>query len=151
MRGQLSGEALARGPNGGTSAFNFLTHSNNTYTGMTTAGQCHTRPPLSRFATQCGLHTPDDHHNGGVIALAGADAEDGFTPEHRRDLWNRAAFTLTNDVRAGVDTSLADMAYPYDILPPFAGRLVKFGRGRSRLMDMPTCSATCTSGAGISR
>jgi autotransporter-associated beta strand protein len=115
--------------NGSTQAFSFLTHSNNTYTGMTTVNNATLvlRYPGSLPAADYSRLTVTN--NGGVVALAGADTEDGFTPEQVRDLLGSGRFTLTNDVRAGVDTSLADMVYPYDVLPPFAGRLMKFGQG----------------------
>jgi len=129
MRGQLSGEGSLVVSNGGTSAFNFLTHSNNTYTGMTTVDNATLGLRYPGSLPNADYTRLTITNNGGVIALAGADAEDGFTPEQVRDLLESGRFTLTNDVRAGVDTSLADMAYPYDILPPFAGRLVKFGPG----------------------
>ena len=129
IQGQLSGAGSLVVSNGSTQAFSFLTHSNNTYTGMTTVNNATLvlRYPGSLPAADYSRLTVTN--NGGVVALAGADTEDGFTPEQVRDLLGSGRFTLTNDVRAGVDTSLADMVYPYDVLPPFAGRLMKFGQG----------------------
>ena len=129
IQGQLSGEGSLVVSNNGTQAFSFLTHSNNTYTGMTTVNNATLGLRYPGSLPNADYTRLTITNNGGVIALAGADAEDGFTPEQVRDLLESGRFTLTNDVRAGVDTSLADMAYPYDILPPFAGRLVKFGPG----------------------
>ena len=129
LNGQLSGEGSLTVSNGGTSAFSYLTHSNNTYAGLTTVNNATLGLRYPGALPGADYSRLTLTNNGGVVALAGADADDGFTPGQVRDFLESGRFTLTNSVRAGIDTSLADMVYPHDILPPFAGRFEKFGSG----------------------
>jgi len=128
LRGQLSGSGSLAVMNNGTQSYNYLSHSNNLYTGQTTVNNATLvlRYPGSLPGADYTRLTVTN--NGGVIAMAGTHAEEGFTPEQVRDLLESGRFIYTNNVRAGVDTTLSDMEYPYDI-PPFAGRLVKHGPG----------------------
>lgn len=129
LAGEISGVGSLVISNGGSSCCSYLTHSNNTYSGVTEVNNATLVLRYPDSLPDANYSRLSLTNNGGVLGIAGTDAADGFTAEQLRDLIESGRFTLTNNVRAGIDTSLADIAYPFDIVPPFAGRFVKYGNG----------------------